>query len=170
MNLNIFRKSRVAYYLAFPLIFIRRLLINFFHGLGFLNVYRSTIHGPESRLTRGRNVGHGNNIFYNTRSGKITIGDDCILSFNCMFLTGRHEFENGTLKERSKQVPDAGYDIVIGNGCWIASGVIVTGGVTIGNNCIVAAGSVVTKSFGDGLIIAGVPAKAIKPISDYGIQ
>jgi acetyltransferase-like isoleucine patch superfamily enzyme len=166
MNHSYFRTSRRAYLIVFPLIFIRRLIINFFHSLGFLNVYRSTIHGPVNRLFRGKNVGHGNNIFYNTRSGRITIGDDCILSFNCMFLTGRHEFENGQLKERSKQVPESGYDIVIGKGCWIASGVIVLGGVTIGDNCIIAAGSVVTKSFGSGILIGGVPAKVLKKIAE----
>ena len=166
MNLSYFRTSRISYLLAYPLILVRRLIINFFHSLGFLNIYRSTIHGPANRLFRGKNVGHGNNIFYNTRSGKITIGDDCILSFNCMFLTGRHEYENGHLKERSKQVPDSGCDIVIGKGCWIASGVIVIGGVTIGDNCIIAAGSVVTKSFGSGLLIGGVPARVLKNISE----
>jgi acetyltransferase-like isoleucine patch superfamily enzyme len=166
MNLSYFRESRIAYFLAYPLILIRRLIINFFHGLGFLNIYRSTIHGPAKRLTRGKNVGHGNNVFYNTRSGSINIGDDCILSFNCMFLTGRHEFEKGELKVRNQQVPASGYDINIGKGCWIASGVIVIGGVTIGDNCIIAAGSVVTKSFGSGLIIGGVPAKVIKKITE----
>jgi acetyltransferase-like isoleucine patch superfamily enzyme len=166
MNLSFFRKSKIAYYLAFPLILCRRLIINIFHGLGFLNIYRSTVHGPAVRLKRGKNVGHGNNVFYNTRSGNIQIGDDCILSFNCMFLTGRHEFDGGKLKARNEQVPDSGYDINIGKGCWIASGVIVIGGVTIGDNCIIAAGSIVTKSFGSGLIIGGVPAKVIKKITD----
>ena len=34
----------------------------------------------------------------------------------------------------------------------------------IGSGCIVAAGSVVTKSFGDNLVIGGIPAKIIKKI------
>jgi len=40
-------------------------------------------------------------------------------------------------------------------------------GVTLGNTCIVAAGSVVTKSFGDGEILAGNPAKRISDIESY---
>lgn len=155
-----------VYTLSYPLRYVRRILINFGQSLGFINVYRSIIHGPKHRLKRGKNVGHGNNVFYNTRSGQITIGDDCILSFNCMFLTGRHEFMNGVLKPRSQQVPNQGYDIIIGKGCWIASGVIIIGGVELGDNCIVAAGSVVTKSFGSGSVIAGVPAVRIKSTSE----
>jgi|GEM_PF-4391781 len=79
-----------------------------------------------------------------------------------MFLTGRHEFENGELKQpRSRQVPSSGYDIRVGKGCWIASGAIILGGVTIGNHCLVAAGAVVTHDVPDYAIVAGVPARMI---------
>jgi acetyltransferase-like isoleucine patch superfamily enzyme len=135
-------------------------IITYLCKLGFLNIYKSVIHGPADRLHLGRGPYPGNNVFFNTRSGHIYIGDDTILSFNCMLLTGRHEFENGKLKQsRSKQVPAEGYDINIGRGCWIASGAIIIGGVTIGDHCIVAAGAVVTKNFPNGCIIGGVPAR-----------
>jgi maltose O-acetyltransferase len=79
-----------------------------------------------------------------------------------MFLTGRHLLEMGKLKQpRDQQVPESGYDINIGSGCWVASGVLIVGGIEIGDNCIIAAGAVVTKSFPAGSVIAGVPAKII---------
>jgi len=52
-------------------------------------------------------------------------------------------------------------DIKIGDDCWIGDNVYIREGVSLGNNVIAGANSVVTKSFGSGLIIAGVPAKAI---------
>ncbi len=55
--------------------------------------------------------------------------------------------------------------VVIGDGTWIAAGVIVCPGVEIAANSIVAAGSVVLKSLTEeGVIYGGVPAKKIKEI------
>lgn len=141
---------------------LRERVIDALCSLGFINIGRCVVHGPRDRLHLGKGVGCTNNVFFNTRSGHITIGDDSVLSFYCMFLTGRHEFEHGQLKQpRSRQVPEAGYDIHIGRGCWIASGAIILGGVTIGDNCLVAAGAVVTKDVPAGSIVGGVPAKII---------
>lgn len=141
---------------------LRERVIDALCSLGFINIGRCVVHGPRDRLHLGQGVGCTNNVFFNTRSGHITIGDDSVLSFYCMFLTGRHEFEHGQLKQpRSRQVPDSGYDIHIGRGCWIASGAIILGGVTIGDNCLVAAGAVVTKDVPAGSIVGGVPAKII---------
>lgn len=148
---------------------LEKRLIDYFCKLGFLNIRRCVIHGPADRLHLGKNVGCNNNVFFNTRSGHIYIGDDTVLSFYCMFLTGRHEFENGALKQpRSRQVPTSGYDIRVGKGCWIASGAIVLGGVTIGDHCLVAAGAVVTRDVPDYAIVAGVPAQIIGDVRNLG--
>lgn len=82
-----------------------------------------------------------------------------------MVLTGRHDFIDGQRKKLvtgGPEAPSNGYDIIIGKGCWIASGAIITGNVTIGDNVIIAAGSVVTKDVPSGKFAAGVPAKVIK--------
>jgi acetyltransferase-like isoleucine patch superfamily enzyme len=91
-----------------------------------------------------------------------------------MLLTRRHHFNEGErisiqLQKQypekkfaaEVEVPRKGFDIRIGKDCWIASGAIVSGGITIGNNVIVASGSVVTKDVPDYAIVAGVPAKVI---------
>jgi UDP-2-acetamido-3-amino-2,3-dideoxy-glucuronate N-acetyltransferase len=49
---------------------------------------------------------------------------------------------------------------------WIASGVVISGGVTIGDNVIVAANAVVTKDLPDFAVAAGVPAKVIGDTRD----
>ncbi len=61
-----------------------------------------------------------------------------------------------------KKRPDIDYcDILIGNNCYISTGVTILGPVQIGNNVIIAAGAVVNKDFPDNCIIGGVPAEII---------
>ena len=142
------------------ILYIHNPIIVVLSKFGFVNIYRSIVHGPKERIHSSKPFYRYPLALFNTRSGHINIGDKTIISHGCMFLTGRHNFEAGKLKQpKSKQVPTGGYDIQIGEGCWIASGVVVVGGVTIGDDCIVAAGAVVTKDFPSGCIIAGVPAK-----------
>jgi acetyltransferase-like isoleucine patch superfamily enzyme len=52
---------------------------------------------------------------------------------------------------------------IIGNNVWIGKNVIILGGIKIGDGAILAAGSVVTKDVPDFHIVAGVPAKIVKP-------
>jgi acetyltransferase-like isoleucine patch superfamily enzyme len=128
--------------------------------------------GSSGRLVLGKKVAVANTLF-NVSSGSIWIGDYTIFGQNVMVLTGRHLFKNGERAgiEHVKvteswgggevEVPTEGFDIHIGEGCWVASGAIVSEGVTIGRGAIVAAGSVVTKNVPDFAIVAGTPAKII---------
>lgn len=121
-------------------------------------------HGNRKRLHLGKNVSTVNTVF-NVSSGHIYIGDNTIFGHNCMVLTGIHEFEGGMRKKLysgAKDTPQNGLDISIGNGCWIASGAIISGGVTIGDNAIIGAGSVVVRNIPSGVFAAGTPAKPIK--------
>lgn len=130
---------------------------------GFVNYRRHFVHGPPERLhwekaDSDRTV----NAIFNTRSGEIHIGEDCVIGHGCMFLTGRHLFEKGRLKlPRNEQVPESGYEIRVGKGTWVASAAIVTGGVEIGEHSLVCAGAVVTHSFPAHSVLAGVPARRI---------
>lgn len=56
--------------------------------------------------------------------------------------------------------PRDGY--VIGDDCYISTGVTILGPITIGNNVTIAAGAVVTKDVLDNCVVAGVPAKVVK--------
>lgn len=53
--------------------------------------------------------------------------------------------------------------VTIGHDVWIGHGAILTAGVTVGSGAAVAAGAVVTKPVDAYQIVAGVPAKAVRP-------
>ena len=130
------------------------------------------IDGDSSRVSIGDWCGLANTLF-NVASGSIIIGDRCAFGYNVMLLTGRHDFIDGVRASSlnltndsswgggQDEVPLHGRDITIGKGCWVASGVIISGGVSIGDNCIIAAGSVVTRSIPSGSLAAGVPARVV---------
>jgi len=145
------------------------------HVMRFLLYFAKNTHyveGSGGTLTIGERVGLAN-THCNLSSGSITIGDRCIFGPNVMLITGRHLFTNGMRASLSAvgqdlgwgggrlEVPDSGYDIVIGEGSWICAGAIVSGGVTIGRHAIVAAGAVVTKDVPDHGIVGGIPAQII---------
>ena len=134
--------------------------------------------GDDSKVVVGERVALANTVL-NVSSGTITIGSRTIFSPNVMLLTGRHEFVDGMRasfpQERDDgswggggvEVPTSGYDIVLGEGVWVSTGVIVVGGVSIGSHCIIGAGAVVTKSFPNYSIVAGVPACRIGDTRDH---
>lgn len=133
--------------------------------------------GDPGKIIVGERVALANAIL-NVSSGTITFGHRTILSHGVMLITGRHEFIDGRRasfpKERDDgswgggaiEVPDAGFDITIGEGVWVGAGAIILGGVEVGSHSIVAAGAVVTKSFPEHSILAGIPALRIGDTRD----
>lgn len=61
-----------------------------------------------------------------------------------------------------KKPTDTNSEIVVGDNCYISTGVTILGPVCIGNNVTIGAGAVVTKDIPDNAIVGGVPAKIIK--------
>lgn len=88
------------------------------------------------------------------------------LGRNCLFAPGvRIISSNHQLIDRKKE--DAP-PVRIGDDVWLGAGAIILPGVVLGDGCTVGAGSVVTKSFpGQGLVIAGNPAKVIKMVKRH---
>ena len=56
--------------------------------------------------------------------------------------------------------------ITVGDNVWLSSGVILCPGVTIGDDTVVGAGAVVTRDLPAGVVAMGVPARAVREISE----
>ena len=91
----------------------------------------------------------GNNVFIND-STKINvrkylhIGNDVIIGQNVLMYDHDHDYMSLNYKFEFNTSP-----VIIGDGTWIGSNVIILKGVQIGKNCVIGAGSIVNKDIPD---------------------
>lgn len=88
--------------------------------------------------------------------GPIEIGDHSVVSQFAHLCAGTHDY---TVPSLPLQRPA----IRIGSGVWVCANAFIGPGVTIGDNSLVGAAAVVTKDVPAGVIVAGNPARVIKP-------
>lgn len=93
-------------------------------------------------------------------SGGIRIGAKSMIGPGVRLFAENHAKADSTLSVKEQGVEWG--EIVIGDGCWLASGVTVTAGVTIGDGAVVAAGAVVTRDVPAGTVYGGVPARPLR--------
>lgn len=65
---------------------------------------------------------------------------------------------DGEFRERRQGKP-----VKIGNDVWIGHGAVIMPGVTVGNGAVIGANSVVTRDVDPFEIVAGVPARRLRP-------
>jgi acetyltransferase-like isoleucine patch superfamily enzyme len=109
----------------------------------------------------------GNGTYINPNSlifcrTKITIGDNCAISWNCEII----DDDMHTLII-DKNTGVSSKEIRIGNRVWVGSNVRILKGVNIGNNSVIASGSVVTHDVPENTLVAGIPAKILKDKIDW---
>jgi acetyltransferase-like isoleucine patch superfamily enzyme len=95
----------------------------------------------------------------------VRIGNNVTLS-SCHLIS--HDGSIAQVFRATGKKVDAVGKIDIRDNCFIGYNAIVLRNVIIGANSIVAAGCVVTKNIPEGVVVAGVPAKIICSISDFG--
>ena len=115
-------------------------------------------------INYGPGVRFGNDCFLNfgctlLAIGGITIEDDVFIGPQCVLATEYHPEEPATRHTLLTK------PIVVKRNAWLGAKVTVLAGVTIGENAIVAAGSVVTKDVPDNMVVAGSPARVVRPIN-----
>lgn len=90
----------------------------------------------------------------------IIIEDKVLIGSGVHFYVANHKFDNpDTLIFNQGHYPPK--PIILHKGCWIGANTIILPGVEIGENTVVGAGSIVTKSFPNGVVVAGNPAKIL---------
>lgn len=94
----------------------------------------------------------------------VTVGNRVTISHGVDIIT-----HDGGLRVIRDQHPDAYLyrPITICDGAFIGARAIILPGVTIGEGAVIGAGSVVSQDVPPGTVAAGVPARPIKPVSDY---
>jgi acetyltransferase-like isoleucine patch superfamily enzyme len=114
---------------------------------------------------------------YGSRGGhEVAIGDHVVISHGCMVL-GEGGVALGDYTHLGPQVVvttqygDSGAEMCtpdpvrkyapvrMGRGCWIGAGSVIMPGTVLGERCVVAPNSVVYGAWGDGVTLAGNPAR-----------
>ena len=97
----------------------------------------------------------------------IEIGDRTKITANCTFIN--HDGAMYVIRSMEKFADARNFGrIKIGKNCFIGNNCTILPGVEMGDNCILGAGSVLNSSTIPNSVYAGVPAKFICTIEEYG--
>lgn len=104
--------------------------------------------------------------------GDVTIGDNCLLSYNVYISSGRHYFDlkpwclikdqDNFVAEDVTLASSHSRPVIVEDDCLIGINAVIMPGITIGKGAVIGANSVVTKDVEPYSVVAGTPAKVIK--------
>lgn len=118
-------------------------------------VQRLMHHSSHCWISASAQIGPG---FLIAHVGGIVIGDNVRIGRNCDIR------QNVTLGGNyNRRTPDGASQPTIGDDVSFGVGCAVLGPVQVGSGCIIGANSVVTRDVPEGMIVAGVPARVLKP-------
>lgn len=129
------------------------------HDVSFFNAYRVGFGG----LSFGRRCFVGDQCLLDL-ADRIELGDEVTLAERVTVLT--HTNVGYADHPLQGHFPAFSAKVVIHRGAFIGANVTLMPGITIGECAFVAAGSVVVKDVPARVLVAGVPAKVVRPIAD----
>jgi acetyltransferase-like isoleucine patch superfamily enzyme len=89
----------------------------------------------------------------------VTVGASCLLAGDCLVIDHDHAFDLvGPVREKEL----VSRPIVVGDGTWLATRVLVAAGSTIGPSSVIAGGASVTGDIPSGSLAGGVPARILR--------
>ncbi|PKF75406.1 acyltransferase [Chryseobacterium sp. PMSZPI] len=118
-------------------------------------------------LKVGKNVRFVEVPQFGTEPFLIEIGDETTFSNNVRFINHDGGYNALHFFKKYEDVRAFGR-IKIGKQCLLGADTTVMLGVEMGDNCVLGAGSILTTSMPAGTVYAGVPAKFICTIEEYG--
>jgi serine acetyltransferase len=144
-------------------------------GQRWIHIGKDTLIGPSVSLSAGMvpgqkmvsdpvvsigdrcMIGRGSHIVGHF---SVEVGDDVHTGPYVYITDQNHGYENPDEVVHSQWPNDV--PVVIGDGSWLGTGVVVLPGTRMGRNVVVGAGSVVRGTFPDHCVIAGVPARVVR--------
>jgi putative colanic acid biosynthesis acetyltransferase WcaF len=122
------------------------------HGKPFVH-QRARIQIPwHLTIHEGCSVGDRADLY---SLGEIELHPRCVIAQEAYLCTGTHDFDDPT-----KTLLTAA--ITIGTDAFVGARAFIMPGVRIGDGAIVGACSLVTKDVGDGMVVAGSPARLLR--------
>ncbi len=114
--------------------------------------------GERVEIGARSHIGAYCSLWAGDSTGRIILGEDALLGPEVYITAANYRTAAGTpvmLQPREEA------DVVIGRDVWLGARAIVLPGVVIGDGCVVGAGAVVTRSLPAGSIAVGVPARVV---------
>ena len=96
--------------------------------------------------------------------GPVCIGNNVNLAQGITVTALNHNFEDTSMRIDEQGISTK--PVIISDDVWIGANAVILPGVTIGRHSVVAAGAVVTKDVPDNSLVAGIPAKVIKQLTN----
>ncbi len=138
----------------------RALLRSLGHSIGRKSVIVSPITvfgsleiGDNCWINRGFTV-HGN--------GRVSIGSNCDIAPDVVFLTGGHKI--GRCERRAGEGEK--YVICVGDGCWIGARSTILRDTVIGKGSVVAACACVIGDVPENSLVGGVPSRVLRRLDE----
>lgn len=128
------------------------------HDVRFFNLYRRGFPGLEL----GEDCFVGDECLLDLAEG-IRLGPQVTLAERVLVLT--HTNVGYADHPLQRFFPASAAPVTIERGCFVGAAVTILPGLTLGEECFVAAGSVVTRDVPPRQLVAGVPARPLRPIA-----
>lgn len=93
----------------------------------------------------------------------VTIGKGCFIAPGVVISCASHPIAH---EQRAIDDIEISESITIGEYVWIGAGAIICGGAHIDDHAVIGAGAVVLKGIPANTVVAGVPARVIRKITD----